>query len=617
MANVLSRLTRTLAVILGAALAAPGVASAADPWEVLTNASTIAAEPAVDANATPVMTCSIASGGVTGCSCRLGDGQVDCPLVTVLYLNGVVLLRGPNNAQRRVGVEAMNAAPRAAGSSVACWNGTTMQALAGGQEPQGVCVQTPSGGQRSLVQEAATRTLNEVRSFPEISIGGTALTDFIAVSQAGELGCSVSAGASQGGRCLIEPGTSVIARDGSKAATRVVVAVPTAAGNPVSQSDLNDSERVWCGTVADGSFTRLQEFRKSNLQFERDDAHGCWVERNGGWSSVQASAAVVLTPPERVPGDTGDTGGRTRETRSACGDSGLRLRECRSADVCIEIDEGRVCELKAPQNHIISPNREVAVVLRYRRGQTYSIELQGTPGLYDAPLRRPTQQEIEALEQQAEGGDEAVAFDTVRVVFGPRQPGAAPLVITDTTNQVTHTVELIVETTYSGAIRIGFGMVFGGAVDRRYTAQAYPGSDQSEIVANGGGDLDIELVVGIAPFLETFMGGRGYHSGRNLTTFPFGLAPYVGLGLIGSRVGGAEFLTSFYFGLEWEPIQNFSVAATIVARRVHRLLPGLSVGDAVAPGAVLSREGYELGLGIVINVSPEFLQFTGAIAGGG
>ncbi len=351
------------------------------------------------------------------------------------------------------------------------------------------------------------------------------------------------------------------------------------------------------------------------------------VKTANGWSVGHLSAS------EQVTHVGGTQGGETPPAQS-CHDQTARATDwCPNGAegevvICYDVTDGSAREVQVPSRHVLRPNTAVLVVVRHWSNQGVTISLGGKRGLVTPAVDNRSGLGGGNVSTAASGS----GADSSQVLpppprcmvvssqsFGPRKPGNADATVEidrgDGQGPLEVHTELNVEQTYSGAIRLGFGSVFGGAVDRAYAVQTYPGSDQGEVVATGGGSLDVELVLGFAPFLETFFGGRGYNDGQNLKHFPWGFSPYVGLGLVGSTVKGTDALTSLHLGIEWEGTRGFSVALTAVARRVHRLLPGIHVGDAVDSSTDVTRQGYEWGFGFVVNVSPDFLQVSGAISG--
>lgn len=71
-----------------------------------------------------------------------------------------------------------------------------------------------------------------------------------------------------------------------------------------------------------------------------------------------------------------------------------------------------------------------------------------------------------------------------------------------------------------------------------------------------------------------------------------------------------------HLGFEYEVSRNFSIAATLVGRKVTRLADGLEVGDPITSTTVPTRTGYEAGIGVVFNFSPEFLKLAKSASSG-
>jgi hypothetical protein len=207
-------------------------------------------------------------------------------------------------------------------------------------------------------------------------------------------------------------------------------------------------------------------------------------------------------------------------------------------------------------------------------------------------------------------------FGVTTRLFAPRVPKSEVTVsvsVGDEEESFAKTaVQLIVEETFSGALRMGIAGIFGNAVDRTYRPYMHAGSGQHEIVANESGPFDLEFVIGFAPFLER--GGRGYTSGSR-----YHFAPYVGVGVLSmGGEGHAQWLKSIHLGLEWEPTPTFSIAFTGVLRRVTRLRTGSVLGGPTgsADDDVPTAMRHELGMAVVLNLSPDFFQFgTSGVAG--
>ena len=265
---------------------------------------------------------------------------------------------------------------------------------------------------------------------------------------------------------------------------------------------------------------------------------------------------------------------------------------------------------------IVRPNRSIVVVIRLFSDHTARLRVEGEAGVFI-----PGQRTTSGDSPQTRGeGDEPEGPPPLRVIerkYPPRLPGQAipvKVLVRDASRRPFSfaDIELLVDQTYSSAFRVGFGGVFLGGVDRKFEALQAPGSGQAEIVSTGSQSHDMELVLGFAPFLEE--GGRSY-ARPSWTHF----APYVGVGVISQKVGDdLDYFKSLHLGVEWEMSPTFSVAGTMAIRRVTRLAPGYEIGGPVAAnGDIPTVERQALGLGLMINVSPDFLRFVNPPAGGG
>src|SRR5581483_1124446 len=272
-----------------------------------------------------------------------------------------------------------------------------------------------------------------------------------------------------------------------------------------------------------------------------------------------------------------------------------------------------------PEGHVLKPNRSIVVMVRHSEQVGVDVSLDGTSGVYEAPYQNLSGSDltVHAKLQGAQGGNPQ-SLITIKS-FAPRLPGNLNLKVETFTEDAagndttvgTESTELIVDKTYGGVFRVGFGMVFFGGIDRNFAARKAPQSGQSEIVATNNGVLDMELVLGFAPYLDYFWGGRSYIDGNNLKKFPWGLSPYVGIGVLTvNQSGGVDGFKSLYLGVEWEPIPYFSVALTWVGRRVTQLSQGAVLGGPTVDGSVPTQQGFANGFGVVVNVSPDFLRLA-------
>lgn len=261
------------------------------------------------------------------------------------------------------------------------------------------------------------------------------------------------------------------------------------------------------------------------------------------------------------------------------------------------------------------PNRDMLLLVRHRANEDITVTRQGDIGLTKS-----------GTDNQAGGGGTASGGDEKPKVeekvpcpkavvterpFAARKPGRSDVEIKlmdhgTTTAKLVYPVELIVEETYVGAIRLGVAALFNDAVDRSYEARTYPGSKQAEIGATTFGHVNAEIVLGFAPYLFDYLKTG---EGRPAITKGTGLAPYFGIGLLNANGTGIELVKSIHLGLEYQFAPSFSLALTGVGRRVNRLPPGFTVGSPVT-GTVPTTTGFGLGVGLVLNFSPEFFKIS-------
>lgn len=258
---------------------------------------------------------------------------------------------------------------------------------------------------------------------------------------------------------------------------------------------------------------------------------------------------------------------------------------------------------------IILPNRRVHVKVRHFANEKVEMSMQGDRGLF-----QPGFQISVPGEAHAEGGRKlnrtGCSARVSETTFGPRRPGQPADIVVKATSpgreERSQKLELLVEETYFGAVRLGAAVVFNEAVERVYEPRTSPGSGQQEVAVKDGGAMNTELVLGFAPYIVDYLATG---EGRPAVTGGYGVSPYFGLGLLNASGTGLELLKSIHAGVEYEFVPSFSVALTFVARRVTRLAPGVEVGSPVT-GMVPTTTGFGLGAGLVLNFSPAFLQIA-------
>jgi hypothetical protein len=293
--------------------------------------------------------------------------------------------------------------------------------------------------------------------------------------------------------------------------------------------------------------------------------------------------------------------------------------------ICVDAVDGDTA--KAPHIsgssgsfHVIKPNTSVLVMVRHLDNTGVRISMGGQVGLTSLGYQNLTGQP-EAGQQRSKSGEAASAAPppspTVSAYsFAPRKVGSADIrvqlldrgkqSVLDELN-----VEVLVEQTYIGALRIGIGAVLGNAVDRAYVAQKAGGSGQYQLATTTQSVADPELVLGFAPFvLDAFSGGRRYSGDMSFGSLLRRLSPFFGVGVLTQAPTGIDAFKSFYFGGELELAPSFSIAVTGVLRRVTRPGEGLDIGSPLPDENVPTRTGYDLGWAVVVNLTPDFLRLS-------
>jgi hypothetical protein len=293
---------------------------------------------------------------------------------------------------------------------------------------------------------------------------------------------------------------------------------------------------------------------------------------------------------------------RTREQATELSAETLNVGECPQARsevvLCVEIEDGQFrWILNGDRDQAIPPNEVIRVLVWHRADHQVQIAMNGTLGILSPHVQDP---EIgpDARGDGPQGAEVALVVTEQRF--------ALELYDSDNALVGALAVEMIVETSYVGAIRLGVGANFLGAVDAGYEARTYPGSNQAEVAVSEGGAMDLDLMLGYAAFLGP--NGRPARGCESLC-----LAPYVGVGVLSSSEEGLALLKSLHAGIEWEPVPDFSIAFTGVARAVDRLPEGLQVGSPIDGDTVPTQRSYGLGVGLVLNFSPAFTKLGGSL----
>jgi|GEM_PF-1620955 len=281
--------------------------------------------------------------------------------------------------------------------------------------------------------------------------------------------------------------------------------------------------------------------------------------------------------------------------------------------VCVDATGPTIRYWQSPRATHTKPNHPFYVHVVHRIEHRAQIVMGGTVG--SAP---PGSRGKFVMSQKAPASDgfnlegdapkKAITFVATARTFAPRVPGFVPLEVRlmDGSNALVadpFKLEFLIEQTYSGAFRVGVAGILMGALDQRFRAETRPGSLQREIVATDDSAMDLDVVLGYSPYLDA--GGR---AGSGCENAPFCFNPYFGLGLMSaSSNGDLQWLKSVHLGLEWELTEAFAIGITANLRRVERLAKGFRPGYPVE-GGVPTDDVFVFGMGIVVNLSPEFLK---------
>lgn len=279
--------------------------------------------------------------------------------------------------------------------------------------------------------------------------------------------------------------------------------------------------------------------------------------------------------------------------------------------VCVDATGPSIRYWQRPRTRYTKPNHPFYVHVVHRFEHRAQVVMGGTVGSY-APGSRGkfvvSQPGGEGFNLEGDATGQAITYVATARTFAPRRPGFAPMEvrIVDETNQLVtdpFKLEFWIEETYSGAFRIGVAGILLGALDQRYHAETRPGSAQQEIVASDASVMDLDVVIGYSPYLDE--GGR---PGAGCANAPLCFNPYFGLGLLSASSNGElQWLKSVHLGVEWELAEAFAIGVTANLRRVERLSSGYEPGYPV-DGSVPTDDVFVFGLGVVINLSPEFLK---------
>jgi len=277
--------------------------------------------------------------------------------------------------------------------------------------------------------------------------------------------------------------------------------------------------------------------------------------------------------------------------------------------------------LDGPRFHsILRPNTPLVLAIVHDADAKLEISVDGKRGLYEPGISDQVTADAQRLNPD-EVPDETPrhpGYSVTHKRIAPQLPGTPvdiKVTLTPKGGEATeHVLEFEVEKTYLGAVRLGIGLAYS-PMSQSFQATKAPGSSTYEITTRKITPIDAELVLGFSPFLNP--GGRGYQSGRD-RRFWQRLAPYIGLGVLatGGNASPIEALTSVHLGLEFEFNKSSSLALNFVLRRGHVLQEGYRVGGPIAASevgtdsTVPTKFGLLPAMGIVFNVSPEFLRIA-------
>ncbi len=332
-----------------------------------------------------------------------------------------------------------------------------------------------------------------------------------------------------------------------------------------------------------------------------------------------AALEAPVSGPGSIVGATKLPSG-PRYRQFGCGPSVQDRRYKDHYFVCIDTRNNRIAyaDVVPSYGKPLLPNKPTLVVVIHQSDHGVAIETDGKTGVFTPGVDRG---KAEGGERVFGAGNEKYAdsakWVTTTTVIPPLLPGEASVTVKLSNEDALldqKTITLLVQETYSGALRAGIGAVTLGAVDGTYSIRNRAGSPQAEIIAEDPALYNVEFVLGYAAFLDE--GGR---PAAGCLSAPWCFAPYVGVGVL-SQDGRGDYraLSSMHLGLEWQPVRNFSIAATLVGRRTDQLAAGLRVGGPANPGDEIITQGYGLGAGIVFNISPSFFRFAaGGLPGGG
>lgn len=374
-------------------------------------------------------------------------------------------------------------------------------------------------------------------------------------------------------------------------------------GGKVTASALKDSAKLWATTGPPGS-GGLCEVDVAALTQPVDEVAGGELGAipDLGEARTDLDGFCWMNPGEAQSGAEETALKEFRRERER-----MRLRR---ETVCVWTNgQGKFVTVHRPR-HLL-PGQRLRFVLRMPEKLTIRARQDGTIG-YSPELDDQHATEAAALvnptKRASETADAAHARVTTQIwEFEGRGPGLAPIILEKEPGKEEHRVEINYPKTYLGSVRLGFSLIGGRAVAPEYTGAKHPGSATHEVVERKEGGLGWELVLGYSVYPEAMLGGRNYRE-RLFSRNNWGVGPIVGLGAVSVASGKVELFKSLYLGLEFEPVRFFSISAGPVFRRVDVLADGYKVGSALPDATVPTKERFEIGWFVMINVAPRFMK---------
>lgn len=275
-----------------------------------------------------------------------------------------------------------------------------------------------------------------------------------------------------------------------------------------------------------------------------------------------------------------------------------------AAVVCVTVATGEVKFHGFNADHVVSPNTKIVVVVEDDAKAT--VQMTGTPG-----VSTPGE-----LKSAVKGGKKKKFCGRS---FAPRVKGNPSETITVASGTgptaISIPIEIVVENEYAAAIRFGIGLSFLPDPDIRdttYVAASKPGAPAGahEVSLDSSSPVAGEVVIGFAPFFIDKICSGHYRPEVNRAGWCHKFAPYIGLGLLNASAKGVDPLASLHLGMEVELTPSFTLAASYAVRRIEVLRSELSVGEAVNSTSDLTERQLAHAMGLVINVSPEFLKLA-------